>query len=184
LIDESSSDTVEIVQSPAPVINFRGHADTIYKDGFTTLNPNLPIDLNYLWTPNSYTYPFYLVEGRNFAPGAHTFVLKVTDSLLCVDQKTVSVYILDEVGVEGKSVASFSIYPNPVQDQLTISSTGLNGNYQLHIMDINGRIVKAQLINATEMGRNELSLSALKSGTYVLRIFNDGQSLVHKFVKE
>ena len=72
---------------------------------------------------------------------------------------------------------SVLIYPNPVLDVLTISSS--LEIQKLSVIDITGKLVKTQNGNATTLAVNDL-----KSGFYFLEITIDGKSETRKFVKQ
>lgn len=86
---------------------------------------------------------------------------------------------LSLAGVEESEVANFSIYPNPVQNELTISN--LNGVVieQLAIFDASGRLVKSFGPNVSK-----LDVSGLESGTYLLDVTTETGSFSHTFVKD
>lgn len=83
---------------------------------------------------------------------------------------------------ENTGTVSFSVYPNPASDNFTIQ---LHGNYNkstMHykLMDLTGKIVqKGSLIN------NNISVSGLESGVYVVYVEENGKPLgVRKVVVE
>lgn len=76
-----------------------------------------------------------------------------------------------------ESQRSALIYPNPVLDVLTVSSS--LEIQKLSVFDITGKLVKTQNGNATTLAVNDL-----KSGFYFLEITIDGKSETKKFVKQ
>jgi uncharacterized repeat protein (TIGR03803 family) len=73
------------------------------------------------------------------------------------------------------------LYPNPVADALTIElvETFIDGS--IEISDMSGRVIMQE----TNINGNSilLNLSELKSGTFILKIYNDKIFEVHTFVK-
>lgn len=73
---------------------------------------------------------------------------------------------------------SYSIFPNPTNEMLTIRLTGTIGNSFIELMDISGRIIlrmeagKDNPINLPDLG--------LESGCYFVRIENNNNSVVEK----
>lgn len=82
--------------------------------------------------------------------------------------------------------SAISIFPNPVSNHITIQSDALSQDMQLHVFDMNGRMLLQQkgeiaLLN-TQL--NEL-LPSLVAGTYLIEIFDANAQLVvkHKMLK-
>lgn len=71
---------------------------------------------------------------------------------------------IDRVGVADIQTNSISIYPNPVNNILKISST-LELEYVL--MDINGQIL---LVGNTSLTTTEIDMSAMSKGIYLLKV--------------
>ena len=87
-----------------------------------------------------------------------------------------------EIGIDetGKQSDFWSIYPNPVNDQLMINYSGMSKNIFIELFDATGRKVMEQKNGAATTSLNVQSLSA---GTYFLHM-NDGTITVHsKIVK-
>lgn len=78
-------------------------------------------------------------------------------------------------GIASKSKVNFSIYPNPANDKMTIN--GLSGNYSLEVFDMNG-----SKVNAKQIGE-QVDVSALTPGVYMLKINAENTTSVKKFVK-
>ncbi len=71
----------------------------------------------------------------------------------------------------------FSIYPNPVNDVVTIS---IQNDTYYSIVNINGQ----QLVNGKlKAGNNRLNVSQLKAGLYILNIQKNGISINKKFIQ-
>ncbi len=92
---------------------------------------------------------------------------------------------LDSTGVvstpEHKFVENFTIYPNPVTNQLYIKSNGYNLNYAIaYVVNSKGQTVKT----ITNVNR-PVSVSDLPSGLYVTVVY-DGSKLLYreKFIKK
>lgn len=77
--------------------------------------------------------------------------------------------------VDEDTVVEFSIYPNPVNDILNISTTDNNGyECTVEVIDITGKVV---LSNALLKDRCHVNMSALESGIYILRISSNYETL-------
>jgi hypothetical protein len=73
------------------------------------------------------------------------------------------------------------LYPNLVNNFLTIETPGLDIASKLYIYNINGQELMSQQIDQTKM---EIDLSNLLPGVYILRIINDKSVEVRKIIKK
>lgn len=78
---------------------------------------------------------------------------------------------------------SFSIYPNPVQDQLYINTNQDAGNYTITVFDIHGR---SYITTSKEkLGSNALQIQEWASGVYFIRIEDqNGVMTTKRFIKK
>ena len=76
---------------------------------------------------------------------------------------------LDELNKEAK----FSIYPNPVTDQQSITIFSIEKN-TCTILDVTGKVIQE---NTLETGENKIQ-NRLPSGIYFIKIGNTTQKLV------
>ncbi len=86
----------------------------------------------------------------------------------CTD--TTACTLVDTFSDVASSLSDFSIYPNPANNQLNIT-TNLAGAYELSVLDLSGKIVLSQNNNA---GITKLDVSLLPKGMYLLRISHNG----------
>ena len=73
---------------------------------------------------------------------------------------------------------SFEIYPNPVNDVLSISN--LNGANEIVIYDVTGKTVLSQPVNSDKV---TINVSDLHKGMYVVNIYGKGAVQAKKFLK-
>ncbi|MBW1655005.1 T9SS type A sorting domain-containing protein [Flavobacterium quisquiliarum] len=75
-----------------------------------------------------------------------------------------------------KPTTQIVAFPNPAIDFVNISMTGLEleGQKYYRLYDIQGRLLKQNLINQTEA---QVSLSYLSPSIYILVVYNDSQIL-------
>ena len=122
----------------------------------------------YNFTPSSTgVYYFGL---RNYTPlvatGTHAII---------VDNFTVDQVLASESFTE----KSFRVYPNPVNDILTIENE-LSSDSKLTIVDINGRIVKNV---SSSSSLTSINVSDLNSGIYFVNIETDQGKVTKKVIK-
>ncbi|MFZ6052447.1 FG-GAP-like repeat-containing protein [Halocola ammonii] len=82
---------------------------------------------------------------------------------------------VDEFGQQPQ----FTLYPNPVAEEIFIESELFGANSIVMIYDITGKKVMSEKADG-----NKLNLSSLETGTYILEVELDGQSVRKKFVKK
>ena len=84
---------------------------------------------------------------------------------------------------ETSTYQNFIIYPNPTTNILTIDLQSINDfqNSMISIYDIQGQL-KLQLI--IEQPQTAINISGFAKGIYIVKVNNDKNTLVSKFVKE
>lgn len=81
--------------------------------------------------------------------------------------------------------AGMIVFPNPFNESLSIRiETNSSEDTQLHIFDLNGRIVFSRLLEFTNSKSMTLSTSFLKAGFYVVEILRGNECSRWKVVKE
>lgn len=83
------------------------------------------------------------------------------------------------LSIEDESLFDVSIYPNPVEDILTIETSADLINKVATVFDINGKRVMSEKLTI-----NMLKVSQLESGIYFLRLESEGRSIKRKFIKK
>ncbi len=74
-------------------------------------------------------------------------------------------------------LGNIKIYPNPAQDEFTIE--GFNNIDQVEILDVTGRLISTENPIASH---STINVSALKSGTYFVRITSEGNIVQKKLM--
>jgi subtilisin-like proprotein convertase family protein len=100
--------------------------------------------------------------------GTCTFTLTI-ESVLGVDENALDVAII--------------MYPNPAQNQVTISNSS---NIQLEkaaIYDLNGKLI-SQTNLSNMVGEKVIDVSELAAGVYVVQISSDNASAIKRLIKE
>lgn len=86
-------------------------------------------------------------------------------------------------GENQSETASLKVYPNPVTDFIGLK-THLEGDFDLQILDMQGKIVLSEKLFLQAENSLQLDLKHLPSGQYVLRLNNGSQQLTQKIIKE
>lgn len=80
-----------------------------------------------------------------------------------------------DTGTEEELVNTIKTYPNPVNDRLYI--TGLDESAEMHIYNISGQLL------VSYHAKNNIDVSALESGVYIMTISKGKEQSTHKIVK-
>jgi PKD repeat protein len=155
-------------------------------------------DLGILYTTpensgNTYTWE---VSGGTVAGGAGTHEITVnwgnpgsgyvkvteTDPQGCtVTTANFDIFIDDCMGVGEGNGPSFSIYPNPVKDELVIRFASQESNNRVVINNQLGQVLYDHETNGSQ--QFVINTSTLSKGIYAIRIYGEGGSSEKKFVK-
>ena len=133
--------------------------------------------------------PAINLEDLRFGDGQRMIVLENDDVAICFtairnEKNYMFVYIIrDEYEGIDKNITDeshFSLYPNPVKDQLTLSFAEGNTPESVELYDLQGRLVGMKRNNM-----ETIDMSAMPSGVYMLRVtLKDGTRYHEKIVKE
>lgn len=185
LLDLTTGDTIKVIQTAPPSINFSSAEYTIPVDGQITLDPQTSFGLTYDWQPNNWTFPYLLLYATDLGLGEHNYTLTVTDSLGCMDVQSVKVTVVDFTGIEKAHEASVKYYPNPVEDVLNLELEGFKAEpMTIRIMDMQGRVVATEIVQNGNGELITLNVGQLTKGSYILNIQGESQQAVARIVVE
>jgi hypothetical protein len=138
-------------------------------------------------TPAGGVYSGTGVVGANFDPavsGAGTFTITYTVTQAgCSNSATSSITVDACAGVGEVYENIFLVYPNPVENTLTVSGEGLAKVEVIELHDAAGRLVKKWHIKNTSSDL-KLDLTHFASGSYTLRLKGQGIDVIRKIGKE
>jgi hypothetical protein len=83
------------------------------------------------------------------------------------------------LSVIDETLVDVSIYPNPVEAELTIKTSANVINKIATVFDINGKRILSQKLDS-----NTINVSNLTSGIYFLRLESEGKIIKRKFIKK
>lgn len=87
---------------------------------------------------------------------------------------------LSITGIDETNLNTIAVYPNPVNDKLTIAN--LSGINTIEIINISGELVRK--IDETSLQTINVNTSNLAKGFYFIRVINQAGIITTKFVKE
>jgi hypothetical protein len=73
-----------------------------------------------------------------------------------------------------------ALQPNPANAQTQLSIEGVDGNVNFSIIDMSGRVIASEVMNANEV--KTINVSNLVKGTYFVRITNNNFTKVEKLI--
>ena len=117
-------------------------------------------------------------SGNATATPNTTFATMVMDNMVARASSTDTLLGTDSF----TTASSFSVYPNPVRDLVTLEGSNDSNIQSYQIADLNGRIVKSG--NTVNTNSTQVNMSDLQSGVYMMTINSDKGSTVKKIIKE
>ena len=103
--------------------------------------------------------------------GQVEYTFSATDNFGCTYDTTLYVNVLPATGIDEVSDDDILVFPNPVNNMLTITSS--EAISEIEIVNDKGQIVRRMDVNGNTAACN---VSELASGVYVVRIYNRSQS--------
>ena len=88
-------------------------------------------------------------------------------------------YIINNGSLSTPSVAkqteiSMSLYPNPVSSLLTVTAQGLDGNFDVKMTDVLGKVVYNESVSGTS---KKVDASDFKNGVYIVTVLEKGTAI-------
>lgn len=83
------------------------------------------------------------------------------------------------VGISTNDINKLAIYPNPAQDQFTVSLPSIDGNASVSIIDNLGKVVYTTGLNSTT---ELIDISSLSNGVYFVNVTNGTEKLTQKLI--
>lgn len=155
-----------------------------------------PLSYSWDWGDGTYDtipYPTHIYNNAGF----YAICLIITDSIGCNAQFCNSYYLQKSINSmvyinvipqitdinESFTNNSFSLYPNPVENILTIENHLLNSNVDefISIYNIQGQILFRQPFIKDKM---TIDISNFENGVYLVRMNNATRNIVSKIIKE
>lgn len=103
------------------------------------------------------------------AAGTYDYYYIVDNGVCAADSTTVTVTLQDCLGLDANEAAALEVYPNPAHDVVTIANLNVEGNANITLFDVQGKIVYTSVITNVN-GNYELDLSGFENGVYIIEI--------------
>lgn len=168
-------DTILVtVSNPNPRL---GKDTTVCAGNSILISPG--IFSSYLWSTGSMA-PFLSIDSAGIGLGSTTISVEVTNSLGCVNSDTIEISFVVCIGIEDGQPSNliFSLYPNPSNGKITVSSNPTTTRkMQYSVVNLTGAIIMTgEMINGSGFFREELDLTGLSKGIYMLNIVGEDKS--------
>ncbi len=87
------------------------------------------------------------------------------------------------LGVSENNSSTYSIHPNPAQNELFITAQNTTQNLKIKIFNIEGKLLSTQTLEVAN--KTSIDVSSLTSGMYFLNIEDEnGNTTIKKFIKQ
>jgi hypothetical protein len=178
----ATSDPITIAEYAKPTPSITG-GGTFCSNASTTLDAGSGY-ASYLWSPGGATSQSISVDSIALGLGITNVSCTVTSNGCSGTANTnVEFYICTGVDANGAQV-NFTIQPNPSNGVINISSSDLNGSYNVIVTNNLGSVVYHKTAALANGNRLSIDLSGYNSGIYNVRIYNDQNNIVQKVVIE
>jgi hypothetical protein len=181
---------VEVIMAPAPDVTGQAEPCTEQSNKVYTYTTELNLQNDYSWLVQGGT--FVSGQGSNRAlvkwtsPGSGRIILTESSPNGCTTADTLEVQIFDCTGIGENQSGRLEIFPNPVEDMLTIrAEINETGTATVFIYNNSGQQVIRQETKP-DHGRIDLNIStsSLPAGAYSLQLVSPKGNLIEgKFVK-
>ena len=175
-LGQSHTITWDVANTNIAPVNTENVTILISTDGGLTF-PHVLVES----TPNNGSYTFTVpgglgetTEGRIMIKGVDNYFLNVNKAEITINSN---------LSVNDLNNNSFTIYPNPSQGVFTVDFNTKSNNVSYVIYGMEGKLITQNTLNPTG-GKvsQQINLSHLPSGTYVIQINNGGEKMTQQLI--
>lgn len=132
-----------------------------------TYNTDYEYKENYYNIPSMFLDMEYSDGVKNLLTSTESGYRSGEDQELVMDYKQMYIYSETEASLRKTSTAALSLYPNPTSDYIRFKAKYKDAEF--HLLDLQGRIVLNETINAA----SQISVRSLQKGLYIYTIRQD-----------
>jgi PKD repeat protein len=133
----------------------------------------------YQWVDCNNSYAYISGEtGQVYNPTASGDYAVIVTQNGCTDTSACVNYLI--TGVNELSNNTIRIYPNPVNDKVTISLGNTSAN-EVTLSDAQGKLIYSSVVNGNEL---VIDLTAVSKGVYFLQVLGDDDIKTYKVIKQ
>lgn len=168
--------TWNVANTNAAPVNTANVTILLSKDGGLTFPHTLVAS-----TPNNGSYAFNVPGGLGTTSTARIMIKAIDNVFLNVNTTNFTINSTLGISEAEKAESGIKIYPNPSKGIFTIETEASNGmTYTVFAMD--GKLVNAKKELKGSKIREEVNLSYLPSGVYLIQVEKDGQKISKKLI--
>ena len=124
------------------------------------------------------------IAGTALGVGSHTIEFTVQDSSGNMATCSFELTVEELMGVSDAEFSNLiSIYPNPADNQVIISNKTKQTIQKVIISDMSGKRIQDVNLN-NSLAENPISIQSLPTGTYLLQIVGEKQTVIKKLIKK
>ncbi len=149
---------------------------------FSAITPNAQADV---WTKDSLIYVaketgtrYFAIGGRGTVSGTVSAGAQNTGNQGNVRLDDITVRQSKVSGINELAVSSFSVYPNPANDLVTVSLSNNASNGTIVLMSTDGKVIESR--EYTNSTKETFDVKALTSGVYFFKVGNTTQKVIIK----
>ena len=113
--------------------------------------------------------------GLQTASGAHSFNVLVDAVSILANGSSIGIF-------ENEALPGFQVYPNPANDELTLSFNALYGSAVITITDASGRVVSTRTVGEVNRSTLTCDTHAFSGGVYMVNVQQAGSSFQQRVV--
>jgi len=87
-------------------------------------------------------------------------------------------------GIKQVENEKFRIYPNPAKQQVTIETSGLNGETKITISDMSGKLIQTYQLKNSAQTKVSIDISSFEKGSYIVNLYSDNKKYSQKLIVE
>ena len=108
-----------------------------------------------------------------------TYLVTLTITGICGTSTFSDSITVGVVGVDEFNAINFTVYPNPTNGMVSITSSELNSGAMIEILDATGRMVSQSVMSGNQ---SDLNVSSLESGMYFVRVRHEGKTSTKQLI--
>lgn len=165
------------------------YGDTnIYTAGnYTYYVDTVPGATSYLWETTDITWT---ISANNETavitiptPGSGLIMVSSVNACGVSSKQSVQVFSAVPVHEAIGDDVDMNLFPNPAQNNVTLSVNGMEGNAQIRITDVSGKFIYSDNVEVSATGSNfNINIADFAKGVYMVSITSDKSTIVKKLV--
>jgi hypothetical protein len=171
---------LDLVVNPLPLVTLTLDTTVCTTQGSILLFGGSPA--GGVWSGTNVTASSF--DPTGLSAGSYPIIYTYTDANGCSANATDSINVTICAGINSIYANSFSLYPNPANDFITINATNeLGGNAVIEVYSVEGKLVSS---NASYTNNTTINLNVqeLKAGLYAIFIRQNDKTFSLRFTKQ